>query len=93
LQTLDVAGAPHDCLELHYAAETKAVPAGRNIELLSRYGSEQTNVELDRLGGSGWQTRKAKLKNRIREIAGELIQDRGRTDFTRRRNAGAAACL
>ena len=25
----------------------------------------------DRLGGSGWQARKAKLKNRIREIAGE----------------------
>ncbi len=33
-----------------------------------------TNVELDRLGGGGWQARKAKLKNRIREIAGELIK-------------------
>src|SRR4029078_9134845 len=41
---------------------------------LSRYGSDQTTVELDRLGGSGWQTREAKLKKRIREIAGELIQ-------------------
>jgi transcription-repair coupling factor (superfamily II helicase) len=74
LQTLDVAGAPHDCLELHYAAETKLFLPVENIELLSRYGSEQANVELDRLGGSGWQTRKAKLKNRIREIAGELIK-------------------
>jgi transcription-repair coupling factor (superfamily II helicase) len=45
-----------------------------NIELLSRYGSDQTNVELDRLGGTGWQTRKARLKKRIREIAGELIK-------------------
>ncbi|UWU81160.1 transcription-repair coupling factor [Bradyrhizobium huanghuaihaiense] len=74
LQTLDVAGAPHDCLELHYAAETKLFLPVENIELLSRYGSDQTTVELDRLGGSGWQTRKAKLKNRIREIAGELIK-------------------
>jgi transcription-repair coupling factor (superfamily II helicase) len=74
LQTLDVAGAPHDCLELHYAAETKLFLPVENIELLSRYGSDQTNVELDRLGGTGWQTRKAKLKNRIREIAGELIK-------------------
>ena len=74
LQTLDVAGAPHDCLELHYAAETKLFLPVENIELLSRYGSDQTKVELDRLGGSGWQTRKAKLKNRIREIAGELIK-------------------
>jgi len=45
-----------------------------NIELLSRYGSDHANVELDRLGGGGWQARKAKLKNRIREIAGELIK-------------------
>src|SRR6516225_4695266 len=74
LQTLDVSGAPHDCLELHYAAETKLFLPVENIELLSRYGSDQTSVELDRLGGTGWQTRKAKLKNRIREIAGELIK-------------------
>jgi transcription-repair coupling factor (superfamily II helicase) len=74
LQTLQVAGAPHDCLELHYAADTKLFLPVENIELLSRYGSDQTNVELDRLGGAGWQTRKAKLKNRIREIAGELIK-------------------
>jgi transcription-repair coupling factor (superfamily II helicase) len=74
LQTLEVSGAPHDCLELHYAAETKLFLPVENIELLSRYGSDGANVELDRLGGSGWQTRKAKLKNRIREIAGELIK-------------------
>jgi transcription-repair coupling factor (superfamily II helicase) len=74
LQTLEVSGAPHDCLELHYAADTKLFLPVENIELLSRYGSEETHVELDRLGGSGWQNRKAKLKKRIREIAGELIK-------------------
>ncbi|HLZ01363.1 MAG TPA: transcription-repair coupling factor [Bradyrhizobium sp.] len=74
LQTLEVSGAPHDCLELHYAAETKLFLPVENIELLSRYGSDSATVELDRLGGTGWQTRKAKLKNRIREIAGELIK-------------------
>lgn len=74
LQTIDVGGAPHDCLELRYAGDTKLFLPVENIELLSRYGSEQTGVELDRLGGGGWQSRKAKLKNRIREIAGELIR-------------------
>jgi transcription-repair coupling factor (superfamily II helicase) len=74
LQTIDVSGAPHDCLELRYANETKLYLPVENIELLSRYGSDQTSVELDKLGGSGWQARKAKLKNRIREIAGELIK-------------------
>ncbi|OIQ72793.1 transcription-repair-coupling factor [mine drainage metagenome] len=53
LQTLEVAGAPHDCLELHYAADTKLFLPVENIELLSRYGSDHANVELDRLGGGG----------------------------------------
>ncbi|ETR75181.1 transcription-repair coupling factor [Afipia sp. P52-10] len=74
LQTLQVAGAPHDCLELHYANDTKLFLPVENIELLSRFGSEQAGVELDRLGGSGWQARKAKLKKRIQEIAGDLIK-------------------
>ena len=52
----------------------QAVPAVENVDLLSRYGSEQTNVELDRLGGGNWQARKARMKSRIRGIAGELIK-------------------
>ena len=59
---------------MHYANDAKLFLPVENIELLSRYGSEQAGVELDRLGGSGWQNRKAKLKNRIREIAGDLIK-------------------
>ena len=51
---LDVAGAPHDCLEIVYAGNDRVYLPVENIELLSRYGSEQSNVELDRLGGSGW---------------------------------------
>jgi transcription-repair coupling factor (superfamily II helicase) len=74
LQTIEAAGAPHDCLEIHYAGGDKLYLPVENIELLSRYGSEETAVELDRLGGAAWQTRKARLKNRIREIAHELIK-------------------
>src|SRR5207244_3346079 len=48
LQTLEVGGAPHDCLELHYAADTKLFLPVENIELLSRYGSDNASVELDR---------------------------------------------
>jgi transcription-repair coupling factor (superfamily II helicase) len=74
LQTVTVTGAPHDCLELHYANGDKLFLPVENIELLSRYGSEDTEVQLDRLGGGGWQARKAKMKKRIREMAGKLIQ-------------------
>ncbi|MCU4180045.1 transcription-repair coupling factor [Bosea sp. BH3] len=74
LKSITAAGAPHDCLEIHYAGDAKLFLPVENIELLSRYGSEDTEVQLDRLGGGGWQARKAKLKQRIREMAGKLIQ-------------------
>ncbi|MEM6664794.1 MAG: transcription-repair coupling factor [Pseudomonadota bacterium] len=74
LQTIDVTGAPHDCLELHYAGGDKLFLPVENIELLSRFGSEGSEVPLDRLGGGAWQARKAKLKQRIRDMAAELIK-------------------
>jgi transcription-repair coupling factor (superfamily II helicase) len=74
LANIEAAGAPHDCLEIHYAGGDKLFLPVENVELLSRYGSEEAGVELDRLGGTGWQVRKARLKRRIREIADELIK-------------------
>ena len=74
LRAIEAAGAPHDCLEIHYAGGDKLFLPVENIELLSRYGSEGANVELDRLGSGAWQARKSRMKNRIREIAGELIK-------------------
>ena len=44
------------------------------MELLTRYGSEETNANLDKLGGASWQGRKARMKRRIREMAEELIK-------------------
>src|SRR3546814_4665743 len=41
--------------------------------VLSRYGGESDGVALDKLGGEAWQRRKARMKERIREIAGELL--------------------
>ncbi len=74
LQAIEAAGAPHDCLEIHYAEGAKLYLPVENVELLSRYGSEESNVELDRLGSGGWQVRKAKMKARILAIAGDLIK-------------------
>ena len=73
LRTIEVLGAPHDCLELQYEGGKLFLPV-ENIELLTRFGSDAEGIQLDRLGGAGWQSRKARLKNRIREIASELIR-------------------
>ncbi|MEL6360031.1 MAG: transcription-repair coupling factor [Pseudomonadota bacterium] len=73
LKTLDVQSAPHDCLELEYAGGDKLFLPVENIDLLSRFGSEDPLANLDKLGGAGWQGRKAKMRERIRMLAEQLI--------------------
>jgi transcription-repair coupling factor (superfamily II helicase) len=72
LKAIDALGEPHDCLELRYDGGKLFLPV-ENIELLTRYGSDE-GAQLDRLGGAGWQQRKAKMKERVRAIAAELIK-------------------
>jgi transcription-repair coupling factor (superfamily II helicase) len=74
LKTIEAAGAPHDCLEILYADNNRVYLPVENIELLSRYGSEDTDVPLDRLGGVAWQHRRARMKQRLREMAAQLIK-------------------
>jgi transcription-repair coupling factor (superfamily II helicase) len=73
LITLDVAYASHDCLQIEYERGDKLFVPVENIEILSRYGEDEGGVRLDSLGGAGWQARKARMKDRIREMAGQLI--------------------
>jgi transcription-repair coupling factor (superfamily II helicase) len=73
LVTLEVAGAPHDCLRVVYDGGDKLFVPVENIDVLSRYGSENAGTQLDKLGGAAWQSRKAKLKKRIRDMAEQLI--------------------
>jgi len=74
LKVLEAGGAPHECVELQYAGDTKLYLPVENIELLTRYGSDDPNVALDRLGGVAWQAKKGRLKKRIREMAEQLIK-------------------
>lgn len=74
LKTLEVQGAPHDCLHLAYHGGDKLFLPVENIDLLSRFGPEDTTQQLDKLGGAAWQGRKAKMRARIKMLAGELIK-------------------
>jgi transcription-repair coupling factor (superfamily II helicase) len=74
LTSIMVGKSPHDCVALEYGGGNKLYLPVENIDLLTRYGSENEGVTLDKLGGEAWQRRKSKMKERIREIAGELIK-------------------
>ena len=78
LLSIPVGNSPHDCVMLSYAGGDKLYIPVENIDVLSRFGSDGANESgvamLDRLGGEAWQRRRAKLKERIREIAHELLK-------------------
>lgn len=74
LVTIMAAGGRHDCLRLIYAGGDKLFLPVENIDLISRYGSERAGAQLDRLGSASWQARKARLKERVRDMAEDLIK-------------------
>jgi len=73
LFSIPVGSAPHDCVALEYAGSDKLYVPVESLDVLSRYGTRTEGIGLDKLGGEGWQRHKARIKDRIREIAGDLI--------------------
>lgn len=74
LENITAGGAPHDCLKILYANEAKLFVPVENIDVISRYGIEDDNIQLDTLGGAAWQAQKARVKAKIRDIAEKLIK-------------------
>jgi transcription-repair coupling factor (superfamily II helicase) len=74
LTRIPVGTSPHDCVALEYSGGDKLYIPVENLDILTRYGSGADGVALDKLGGEAWQRRKSRMKERIREIAGELIK-------------------
>ncbi len=74
LEPVTVGKSQHDCVMLQYHGGDKLFIPVENIDVLTRYGSSEDAVQLDRLGGEAWQKRRSRLKERIRAIAGELMK-------------------
>ncbi len=74
LETIEAGGAPHDCLKILYAHDDKLFVPVENIDVISRYGSDDDKIQLDVLGGLAWQAKKAKVKEKIKDIAEKLIK-------------------
>jgi transcription-repair coupling factor (superfamily II helicase) len=74
LKTLTINNASHDCLEVHYDGDTKLYVPVESIDFLSRYGAADTLASLDKLGGVAWQSRKARVKKRLKEVADYLLK-------------------
>jgi transcription-repair coupling factor (superfamily II helicase) len=75
LQHLTIDTLEGDFLLLEYAGGDKLYLPVDRINLVQRYvGSEGMNPILDKLGGSGWEKKKAKVLESVREMAEELLK-------------------
>ncbi len=74
LETISALGTLHDCLKLTYEGGDRLFLPVENIEMLSRFGNDEGTVQLDKLGGAGWQSRKARVKRDLLAIAGKLLE-------------------
>ncbi len=74
LENITTDGIAHDCLKLIYANNDKLYVPVENIDVISRYGNEDANVTLDTLGGTAWEAKKARVKEKIKDIAEKLIK-------------------
>jgi len=66
--------AKTDMLKILYGGSDVLFVPVEDINLITRYGSDNPLIQLDRLGIAAWKNRKAKVRNRIKVAAEELIK-------------------
>lgn len=74
LTTLNHQGVEHDFLAIEYSEGDKLYLPVENIDLLSNYSSDSNGALLDKLGSSAWERRKAAIKEKLHEIAYDLVK-------------------
>ena len=74
LETIAAAGTVHDCLKIVYDGGDRLFVPVENIDVLSRFGSDEGLTKLDKLGGAGWQARKARVKKDLMRMAEGLLK-------------------
>lgn len=74
LETITVFNISHDCVKLIYDGGDKLFVPVENLDILTRYSSAEAGAVLDKLGGAGWQARKARVKKRLKDMAEALMK-------------------
>ncbi len=70
---MEVEGVGNDFLQLEYANQDKLYLPIYRLGRVQRYIGAPDSIRLDKLGGNGWEKTKERVKENIREIAGELL--------------------
>lgn len=82
LKTINVQEHIRDFIEILYADNDKLYIPIENLDIISRYGSHDGNVALDKLGGLSWQSKKGKLEEKIKDVADNLMKIAAEREIT-----------
>ena len=74
LKKLEIDNSFHDCIELEFSDNEKLFLPVENLNFISKYSNGEKIITLDKLGNISWQKRKSNTKNRVKEIAKELVK-------------------
>src|SRR3990167_8754309 len=85
LTRLNVRGIEQDYLLLTYAGDDKLYLPVHRINLIQAYsGAEGEHPKLDKLGGSGWQTKKKKVQEAVMAMAQDLLNLYAKRELVKR---------
>ena len=73
LTNLKIENSYHDCLMLEYRNSDRLYLPVENLEMLSKYNSDNENIILDKLGSNVWKIKTEKIKKDIMHLAKDLI--------------------
>ncbi len=75
LQTLNIGGGESEFLTLEYAGGDKLYVPVASLDLISRYtGASPEKTPLHRLGSGQWEKAKRKAREKVRDVAAELLE-------------------
>lgn len=74
LHNIEAGGVKNDFLKILYAGSDVLFVPVEDINLITRYGSDNALIDLDKLGSASWKNRKEKVRKKIKIAAEALIK-------------------
>jgi transcription-repair coupling factor (superfamily II helicase) len=75
LQRIPFGDTEREVMEIEYSTGGKLLMPMENLNLITRYSAgEEAQPQLDKLGGTTWQRKKASVKKAMRDMADELLK-------------------
>jgi len=74
LRVMNISGVESEFIQVGYKDKDKLYLPVYRVGQLQRYSGAATTTILDKLGGTGWEKTKSKVKGHIRDLAADLLQ-------------------